>query len=691
MSISKEKQANGKEAAQPLSAGLAWLDNLRETGQSSGLAALLIKEGEPAGRCAWADNSLCQTMQTAEVTRALCVRDCGTWDAQTTAPRRCHAGLYTVAAALGAESGEFLLGGRAFLRQSDYRALTERFRNGDLQPYFTPETLRHIIWGAPETLDKFGVKLNTLAKSYTAETASELLSAEPETAPAKVAPDIPPPKTVEAVASETPPDEKPPNDDAMTLFAAEVAREVARTRDLQDVAVLWLAGEKFAVMSGVGRWAASDEEMVFNPREAFFARAAGTKSSVRLRLENGRWDYVLGFARGQAAQPEAEVFPFLVNGEPQAALLIGREGLTNEGRREIAAYGSGLEWPAAPEKATPQPRPTARPDYAADFATKVSTKAQDEPYQLIIEQLAQYVGAQRASLLLYDEDQRELVMKASLGLQIALRQGLRISVDRGPAWQSIQSEQPVFAREGGAQPLLAERAYKGGAYLCYPLLAGEKRWGVVNFTEFADENSLPQSALGILQGLTPQILLALERAVWREKALRYEKMSITDPLTGLSNRRYLMARIAEEARRAIRHHSPFCFMMLDLDDFKHYNDQNGHQAGDEALVLLAQCLKQTLRGVDVAARYGGEEFSILLPQTNLKEARLIGERLLKSIAQTPFPHGANQPKGCVSVSIGVSEFGPESSTPEAIIKAADDALYHAKRQGKNNLQVSESE
>jgi diguanylate cyclase (GGDEF)-like protein len=125
------------------------------------------------------------------------------------------------------------------------------------------------------------------------------------------------------------------------------------------------------------------------------------------------------------------------------------------------------------------------------------------------------------------------------------------------------------------------------------------------------------------------------------------------------------------------------FMMVDIDDFKAYNDAHGHQAGDLALEMTAQCLKTALRSADVAARYGGEEFSILLPQTGAAEARTIGERIRRRIERTQFPHGKSQPLGAVTVSLGVSTFGPGLDSPSEIIYAADQALYTAKARGKN--------
>jgi diguanylate cyclase (GGDEF)-like protein len=163
-------------------------------------------------------------------------------------------------------------------------------------------------------------------------------------------------------------------------------------------------------------------------------------------------------------------------------------------------------------------------------------------------------------------------------------------------------------------------------------------------------------------------------------------MSITDPLTTLPNRRYLEERLMEELNRSKRYDYPMSFLMIDIDDFKAYNDKNGHQAGDLALQITAHCLKSGLRAADVASRYGGEEFCILLPQTGLAEAGAIAERIRQRVSTTHFPHGNTQPLGRVTVSIGVSTFSEMINTSENIIAAADRALYQAKNKGKDRIE-----
>ena len=172
-----------------------------------------------------------------------------------------------------------------------------------------------------------------------------------------------------------------------------------------------------------------------------------------------------------------------------------------------------------------------------------------------------------------------------------------------------------------------------------------------------------------------------DRTVLKDKAGEFEQLSVTDPLTGLLNRRYLEKRLVEEIQRSKRHRFPMSLLMVDVDEFKSYNDMFGHPAGDTALKIVANALQDILRGDDVAARYGGEEFAILLPQTASMEAAAIAERLRQRVEHTEFP------KRRVTVSIGIASCSNEIETPTDIVSAADHALYEAKNHGRNRVRI----
>jgi diguanylate cyclase (GGDEF)-like protein len=318
------------------------------------------------------------------------------------------------------------------------------------------------------------------------------------------------------------------------------------------------------------------------------------------------------------------------------------------------------------------------------FAERIDASDPAQTYQTIVTQMADLMNAERGSLLLLDESANALTVTAARGMRAPLNEVGPIPVGEGIAGSVLREGLPLVGTlEKLGQADSPERGYKTKSFISYPISIGNRRFGVLNLADKIGGGAYEASDLGVLDLVAPQIALAIERASWQQLANQFQLMSITDPLTGLHNRRYLEARLTEELSRSKRYNYPLSFMMIDIDDFKLYNDRNGHQAGDRALEITAQCLRAALRKVDVASRYGGEEFSILLPQTTLQEAGVLADRIRRKILSAPFPHGKSQPLGAVTVSIGLSTFSASLDSAEAIVRAADRALYHAKSHGKN--------
>lgn len=168
------------------------------------------------------------------------------------------------------------------------------------------------------------------------------------------------------------------------------------------------------------------------------------------------------------------------------------------------------------------------------------------------------------------------------------------------------------------------------------------------------------------------------------------RISTSDALTGIANRRVFDESIASEWRRARRHASPLALLMCDVDHFKHYNDTYGHRAGDECLRQVAAVLdRHAERASDIAARYGGEEFAVILPETTLEGALIVAERICESIADLAIPHAASS-RGTITLSIGIAVTTPASENlPDELILAADRALYRAKDEGRNCVRLAE--
>ncbi len=175
-----------------------------------------------------------------------------------------------------------------------------------------------------------------------------------------------------------------------------------------------------------------------------------------------------------------------------------------------------------------------------------------------------------------------------------------------------------------------------------------------------------------------------------ERNRMLESLSMLDALTGIGNRRYFDDFVNKEWKRSTRDSLPVSMIMLDIDHFKAFNDTYGHQRGDECLKQVARQLSDTLkRPGDFAARYGGEEFAVVLPNTDIKGAVFIAETLRSTIEALKITHAASDTAKWVTVSLGVGSLIPNRhSKPEQLIALADQALYDAKRKGRNRVETS---
>ena len=186
--------------------------------------------------------------------------------------------------------------------------------------------------------------------------------------------------------------------------------------------------------------------------------------------------------------------------------------------------------------------------------------------------------------------------------------------------------------------------------------------------------------------------LALRTARDMRRLILLEQENITDPLTGIYNRRHLERRLNEEFHKARRYGNALSIILIDIDHFKRINDGYGHQFGDLVLGCLAKLIQQSVRSADIAARYGGEEFMIVAPNTDCLEAERLAERLRSQIRAHPLAHGgvADERRVLdVTVSLGVATFAQdENGTVAKLINKADTALYLAKQAGRNRVVVN---
>ncbi|MCX8014090.1 MAG: GGDEF domain-containing protein [Rectinema sp.] len=183
--------------------------------------------------------------------------------------------------------------------------------------------------------------------------------------------------------------------------------------------------------------------------------------------------------------------------------------------------------------------------------------------------------------------------------------------------------------------------------------------------------------------LVPHIAIALRNALSYDQL---QRLAANDSLTGLYNRRFGMARLQEEYGRAVRNNAPIGVCILDLDHFKQVNDTYGHQVGDRVLVHVARIIRSVLREGDIALRYGGEEFMAALPGASMTDAYQIAERIRRQVEDTEFMHGPQRIR--LTLSGGVTSWPDfDASSPEALVKRADESLYASKEGGRNRITV----
>lgn len=307
-------------------------------------------------------------------------------------------------------------------------------------------------------------------------------------------------------------------------------------------------------------------------------------------------------------------------------------------------------------------------------------------HQSIVDLSAELVGADSGSLMLLHDGGETLHIVASRGLNPPLARSLSIRLGEGIAGRVAKNGFPLLVAdiERDERVGIANRPrFRSKSFLSIPLTNKDRVIGVLNLADKADGKIFHDGDLKLLNALSSHAAAMILRVASQERTAQLEQMSVTDPLTGLYNRRFLEKRLEEELSRSRRHRLNFTVMLVDLDYFKAYNDSSGHLAGDAALRQTAGLLTGSAREMDIVARYGGEEFCLVLPGTSKKESLFVAERIRRAIEQSPFANEEQLPLGKLTGSIGIASFPADGETALALIHAADIALYRAKHEGRN--------
>lgn len=219
------------------------------------------------------------------------------------------------------------------------------------------------------------------------------------------------------------------------------------------------------------------------------------------------------------------------------------------------------------------------------------------------------------------------------------------------------------------------------AHVCLPLIAQGEMLGIMTLSS---SEAIGDDARAVALAAAEQVSMALANLKLQE-TLRTQ--SLRDPLTGLFNRRYLEASLDREVQRSTRRQQPLSVLMLDVDHFKRFNDSHGHDAGDALLAQFGALLGRSVRNEDVACRYGGEEFTILLQETDARQALERANEICAAVRALDVQH-RRQTLGPVTVSIGVATAPQAGTSPEELLRAADRALYAAKHGGRDQVRLA---
>jgi len=693
---------------------------LDEITAESGMAVVIV-DGNTNVVALSNDNSICRTLNPPDTFVGACAQDCGraferTREAGAPVDFECHAGLQC-RSVLVSDKKLVAITGRTFTKASNYREATARAINGDWRSFPPTKFFENVILSGSTS------EINRIDRQIT-ELSNDLFLGMTKKPDAKAKP--------VAERTDFPPVMKPPDPFETSLLNYKIEPKADESGARPDPFESSMMNFQLDALPTIPHYDVADREawrgfipsllkvsykLACRRILEFLARHYGIESSLWLQREGGEFETAAVFGefenkpvrigitpddkRIRAAvrddspivlkerQAESDkkarliqLFPVVIGGEVRNALGVAREEMDQELSGRVLKFcryvASRLEILRLREAVAERERLSRM---LKEFNDQLRNIDADNFWERLTSVSAELVGAERASLLILGPSE-DLIPKATVGI----RMDLAIAEDVGErvARTILEKGKPVLVVDTArAQlpPAPAERRYKTSSFISYPIMLSERGIAIMNFTDKVGGERFEKRDLDLLDSIAPQVAVVVDRMTLREKAGEYAQRSITDSLTGLLNRRYIEERLTEEMNRSDRTGDPVTFMMLDVDEFKSYNDRYGHPAGDEALELIGQILRENLRGADVAARYGGEEFSVLLPETNLEEAQAIAERIRRHVEDTRFP------KRKVTVSIGIATLGGSLDDTKKFIKAADDALYAAKRAGRNNIQI----
>ena len=306
--------------------------------------------------------------------------------------------------------------------------------------------------------------------------------------------------------------------------------------------------------------------------------------------------------------------------------------------------------------------------------------------RVILNKALETIEAEKGSLMLYNFTENVLQTKVVYGLadknlETEINNGLvecsKIKVGEGIAGTVFVEKKSIISNLGKNDPRFVDNGQdlNINSLLCVPLIAKGEPIGVINITNKLNGRLFNKQDLEFIEALANQAAIAIDNAKLYELATK-------DGLTKLYIYRHFYTLLENEIKRSSRYNHEMTLLMMDIDNFKSVNDTHGHPVGDQVLREVANCIAQTVRKIDIASRYGGEEFTVILPETNINDAKIIAERIRKNISKIKITV-KDDICVCPTVSMGMSEYPSCALDEQTLIELADVALYSSKNNGKN--------
>jgi diguanylate cyclase (GGDEF)-like protein len=315
-----------------------------------------------------------------------------------------------------------------------------------------------------------------------------------------------------------------------------------------------------------------------------------------------------------------------------------------------------------------------------------STLEPNEILHALARQAAQSIGADVCAVWLFSNEKVYLKAMAAFGIapELLPKLTLHLSDLRNTSFYPLFQERHSAIISSLHEKKIFKTKFhdllKSEKWLAMPLPLKEQVLGFFLLGHSRETHDYNEEELNLIRSVANHAVLAIENAQLYQEM---KKQAITDGLTGAYNHRFFQLRFADEFASARRYNTVFSLVMLDIDFFKKYNDTFGHMAGDLALKEIAGLLRASVRENDIVARYGGEEFVMILPMTDMKGALSLTRRIHKALATIKFLGDMNQPLVAITVSMGVATYHETYKRREAMIHHADEALYTAKKHGRN--------